>query len=194
MRQARILSSVRRSQQGVVLFIALIVLVAMTLVGLAVMRSTGGSTMMAGNLSFRQNATVSGDLGVESALAWLTTQGPVALQADNTANGYYSTWDTTFNPLTFNNWHNPGLAVDAAGNSVRYVIHRMCAQTGPITGTGTLPNQECVTLTDPGKTGSKGGVAYGEKALTATSQPYYRITARVDGPKNTVSYVQMMMY
>jgi type IV pilus assembly protein PilX len=202
MRQARILfpvrpprpASARRSQRGVVLFIALIVLVAMTLVGLAVMRSTGSSTMMAGNLSFRQNATVSGDLGIESALAWLTAQGPVTLESDDANNGYYASWDTAFNPLTFNNWHNPGLATDAAGNRVQYVIHRMCALAGAITAPSAPPNQECVTLADAGKTGSKGGVAYGEKALAASSQPYYRITARIDGPKNTVSYVQMMMY
>jgi type IV pilus assembly protein PilX len=202
MRQARTLSPthhprkapVRDAQRGVVLFIALIVLVAMTLVGLAVMRSTGGSTMLAGNLSFRQNATVSGDLGIEAAHNWLTAQGPITLQSDDAANGYYATWDTTFNPVTFTNWHNPNLATDAAGNRVQFVIHRMCAQAGPITGTGAPPNQECVTLTDAGKTGSKGGVAYGEKALAATSQPYYRITARIDGPKNTVSYVQAMMY
>jgi type IV pilus assembly protein PilX len=202
MRQARTLFPVRHprtapawpSQRGVVLFIALIVLVAMTLVGLAVMRSTGGSTMLAGNLSFRQNATVSGDLGIEAAHSWLIAQGPLTLESNDSANGYYAAWDTTFDPKTFTNWHNPNLATDAAGNRVQFVIHRMCAVAGAIAGPATPAGQECVTLADAGKTGSKGGVAYGEKALTASSQPYYRITARIDGPKNTVSYVQMMMY
>jgi Tfp pilus assembly protein PilX len=180
----------------VVLFIALVVLVAMTMVGLAVMRASGGSTLLAGNLSFRQNATIAGDLGIEAARTWLTAQGPVTLENTDAANGYYATWDKTFNPVTLPlaSWHDPVLATDAAGNKVRFVIHRMCALAGAITLPSAPPNQECVTLADPGKSGSKGGVAYGEKALTGTSQPYYRITARIDGPKNTVSYVQAMMY
>lgn len=186
----------RRSQRGVVLFIALIVLVAMTMVGLAVMRSTGGATMMAGNLSFRQNATMAGDLGIEAARVWLAAQGPVTLENNVTANGYYATWDTAFNPVTLPlaSWYDPALATDAAGNKVRYLIHRMCAKPGGITAPSAPAEQECVTLADPGKSGSKGGVVYGEKSLTGTSQPYYRITARIDGPKNTVSYVQAMMY
>jgi len=186
----------RRSQRGVVLFVALIVLVAMTMVGLAVIRSSGGATLMAGNLSFRQNATVAGDLGIEAARTWLAAQGPVTLENDSTANGYYATWDKAFNPvaLPLAGWHDPNLATDAAGNKVRFLIHRMCALAGGITPPTAPPNQECVTLADPGKSGSKGGVVYGEKALTGTSQPYYRITARIDGPKNTVSFVQAMMY
>lgn len=186
----------RRSQHGVVLFVALIVLVAMTMVGLAVIRSSGGATLMAGNLTFRQSATVAGDLGIEAARTWLAAQGPLTLETNDTASGYYATWDKTFNPVTLPlaGWHDPALATDAAGNKVRFVIHRMCALAGGITPPAAPPNQECVTLADPGKTGSKGGVVYGEKALTGTSQPYYRITARIDGPKNTVSFVQAMMY
>jgi len=180
----------------VVLFIALVVLVAMTMVGLAAMRSTGSSILMAGNLSFRQNATIAGDLAIEAARTWLTAQGPVTLENNVSGSGYFATWDTTFNPLTLplSGWHDPVLATDAAGNKVRFVIHRMCALAGALTPPAAPPNQECVTLADPGKSGSKGGVVYGEKALTGTSQPYYRITARIDGPKSTVSFVQAMMY
>lgn len=182
-------------QRGVVLLIALIVLVAMSMVGLAVMLSSGGSILMAGNLSFRQNATSAGDYGIELARDWLRKQGPEALKTTATGQGYYATWDAGFNPTTFTAWHNPGQPADAGGNTVRYVIHRMCAEAGGvIPADGASPTQECVTLADPGKTSSKGGVQYGEKALQGTAQVYYRITARVDGPKNTRSIVQAMMY
>lgn len=185
----------RRLQRGVVLLIALIVLVAMSMAGLAVMLSSGGSILMAGNLSFRQNATSAGDYGIELARAWLRAQGTETLKNNVAANGYYATWDSAFNPATFAAWHNPGLAADAGGNTIRYVIHRMCLEAGGVTlADGGSATQECVTLADPGKTGSKGGVQYGEKALSGTAQVYYRITARVDGPKNTVSVVQAMMY
>lgn len=183
----------RRAQRGVVLLIALIVLVAMSMVGLAVMRASGGSVLMAGNLSFRQNATSAGDYGLELARQWLITQGPVTLQLPDTTKGYYSTWDPAFNPTTFTAWYDPAQPADAGGNSVSYVIHRMCQIDGDVL-VAANPGQECVTLADPGKAGSKGGVQYGEKALQGTAQVYFRITARVRGPKNTTSIVQTMVY
>jgi Tfp pilus assembly protein PilX len=54
----------RRAQQGVVLFIALIVLVAMSLAGIALMRSVDTNVLIAGNLAFRQGATMAGDWGI----------------------------------------------------------------------------------------------------------------------------------
>ncbi len=187
------------SQRGVVVFIALIVLVAMMLAGIATMRSSGSAILTAGNLAFRQNATVAGDLGIESARTWLNTQGPLGLETTNAALGYYSTWDNAFDPLLWGkaNWEdatkakqvNNG-AVDAAGNRISYVVHRMCLNTGPITPPpGT--KQECVTTSDPGKGGPKEA---GTPALVGTSQVYYRVTARIRGPKNTFSYVQTMVY
>jgi hypothetical protein len=190
-------------------FVALIVLVAMTLAGSAVMRASGSSVLTAGNLAFRQNATVSGDVGVEAALTWLRAQGPVTLESSAPANGYYALWvddkndngvkDTgeDFDPTTSAVWKTPSRAVkvgggaaDKAGNSVQYVIHRMCSRTGAVMAPAAPADQECVTLDDPGKGGPK---MAGTKALTGSSQVYYRITARVDGPKNTVSYIQTMV-
>jgi hypothetical protein len=199
----------RRAERGVVVFIALIVLVAMTLAGLATLRSSGSAVLTAGNLAFRQGATVSGDLGSENGLAWLTAQGPVTLEARNPVLGYYATWNDiepplaagqTFNPVTWGdaNWRDAAKAVqvnngavDSAGNRVSYVIHRMCKFAGAIAGSSAPVDQECVTLTDPGKGGPKES---GTVALTGTSQVYYRITARIEGPKNTVSYIQTMVY
>jgi Tfp pilus assembly protein PilX len=54
-------------QRGAILFIALIVLVAMTLAGIALMRSVDTNVLIAGNLAFRQGATAAGDYGVEDA-------------------------------------------------------------------------------------------------------------------------------
>ena len=66
--------SLRKAQDGVVLFIALIVLVAMTLAGIAVMRSVDTNVLIAGNLAFRNAATSAGDAGIEAARNWLATQ------------------------------------------------------------------------------------------------------------------------
>ena len=64
-------SSLPRRQQGVVLLIALIVLVAMTLAGIGMMRSIDTGTMVAGNIGFRQSAVATGDGGIEQAITWL---------------------------------------------------------------------------------------------------------------------------
>jgi Tfp pilus assembly protein PilX len=201
-------SAPQRSQRGVVIFIALIVLVAMTLAGIAMMRSSGSAMLTAGNLGFRQNATASGDLGLESARTWLGLQGPVTLETRMPNQGYYATWHDKepfvageiFDPLLWGatNWNNPGRAIqvnggatDAAGNKVSYVIHRMCAVPGATSGPSAPANQECVSVSDPGKGGPKEA---GKVAFTAPSQVYYRVTARIEGPKNTVSYVQTMVY
>jgi Tfp pilus assembly protein PilX len=198
----------QRAQRGVVIFIALIVLVAMTLAGIAMMRSSGSAMLTAGNLGFRQNATASGDLGLEAARTWLSTMGPVPLEIRNPAVGYYATWNDkepfvageVFDPILWgaSNWNNAGRAVqvnngatDAAGNKVSFVIHRMCSLPGAASGTTAPASQECVTVSDPGRGGPKEA---GQVSLTGTSQVYFRVTARIEGPKNTVSYVQTMVY
>jgi len=181
-------------QRGVVLFVALIVLVAMTMAGLALMRASGTGILAAGNLAFKQSATASGDAGIEAARVWLIGQTtPGALDTNRGAEGYYATWDTTFNPFTSTVWNGGAATVpggqDAAGNTVKYVIHRMCATTGSL---ATVPT--CVTVAGGSLGGSKGGIQYGERPLTGNTTAYYRVTAQIQGPKNTLSYVQTMLY
>src|SRR5262245_35886307 len=170
---ARGRSAPQRAQRGVVVFIALIVLVAMMLAGIAMMRSSGSAILTAGNLAFRQNATVAGDRGLEEARVWLTGQGPIPLQSMNAAKGYCEMWEPGFNPRDYPTaWKKctntatgavtpmtvQTVGPDAAGNTVTYVIHRMCLRTGAV----DLVGQECVTVADPGKGGPKEA---GTKAL-----------------------------
>jgi hypothetical protein len=59
------------------LFVALIVLVAMSLAGIALMRSVDTNVLIAGNLAFRQGATARGDWGVEDARTWITANAAI---------------------------------------------------------------------------------------------------------------------
>ena len=56
-------------QRGISLMMSMIVLVALTLAGIALMRSVDTTTIIAGNLAFQQAATNSGDTGIETAIA-----------------------------------------------------------------------------------------------------------------------------
>ncbi len=73
---------------------------------------------------------------------------------------------------------------DDADNNIYYVIERMCVQPGtPLVDNCDLmpPKQQ------PGQTTNK------DSAVTLGRVPFYRVTVRVDGPQNTVSFVQAIL-
>lgn len=189
-----------RRERGVILFIALIVLVAMSLAGVALMRSVDTNVLIAGNLAFRQGATAGGDWGVEHGRGWLTAN-PGVLNSDQPAGAgfYWANWQQALDligsqPLVADyDWSGANdLGTDAAGNQVQYVIHRLCDTAG-------APNNvQCVRSTlatgsGPGTGGSQAVQDAGGGTLPGTSSVFYRITVRITGPRNTVSFVQAVL-
>lgn len=181
------------SQRGVVLFVALIVLVIMTLAGLTLMRQMGAGNAIAGNVAFKESATSAADAGIEQARAWILANTPL-LNGDQLAVGYYNTWAAGIDPTQFD-WSRSGTtALESAGttgNSVRFIIQRLCEFTGLDPGD---PTQRCSVspVTDPR---THGGITYGDPGTDAApTKPFYRITARVDGARNTISYTQVLIY
>jgi Tfp pilus assembly protein PilX len=177
------------AQRGVVLFIALIVLVAMTMAGIAVMRSVDTNVLIAGNIAFRSAALSAADAGIEAGRDWLAAQSGGTLVNDAVP-GYYANWQDSFNPSTFD-WAASSALVgtDTGGNEIRYIVHRMCAESAK-----SVDGTDCfkVPSATPGST--KGGGSYGQTPLSGSNKPYYRVTARAKGPRNTVSYVQAFIY
>lgn len=188
-------------QQGVVLFIALIALVVMSLAAVALIRSVDTSTVIAGNLSSKQSATTSADSGVETALNWMSaTVDLTTLNASIAASGYYATPDKDPTKASDVAWTaadslpatGTGMVSgkDASGNTVRYVIQRMCSAVGE-------PSEATCLLGAPTVGAGSAAVkdAPNAGAVLPTSQsPVYRITARVVGVKNTISFVQAFAY
>src|ERR1700712_1198303 len=80
-----------RRERGVVLFVALIVLIVMTLAGLALLRQMGAGTSIAGNVAFKESATSVADRGTEFARKWITDNYS-SNATDAFAAGYYSSW------------------------------------------------------------------------------------------------------
>ena len=199
-------------QRGVVLLLSLIVLVAMSLAAIGLMRSVLTSNRVASNLAFQQSATQSADVGIETAVAWLE-QKVRQLASDNPpvmTNGLFSNttagaletvnyvskredpgptqgWDDWWQKVLVANNQVNTLPVDAAGNTVAFAIHRLCNATGdPLSGIGC----EAPTTTGAGiQTSSKSNSI----KLQVPSQIYYRITVRVQGPRNAVSFVQAIV-
>jgi type IV pilus assembly protein PilX len=180
--------ALERRQRGVVMFVAMVVLIVMTLAGIAMIRQMGAGLSIAGNLAFKQNATSAADRGTETARAWAQAQAPNLLFADDAANGYFATWQAAFDPST-HDWANQARVVTGAEttvNEVRYVMHRLCANTGDPVGAN------CVAGPDPVGRSTSGRP--GPAALTPPlKNAYFRVTTRVVGPRNTVSYTQVIM-
>jgi Tfp pilus assembly protein PilX len=218
MRPTKPTASPTRGQRGVVLLLALIMLVAMTLAGIVLYRQIGTGLIIARNLNFKRTAAVASDRGLETARAWLMGQTASQLETGSAANGYFPGWCNTvldaagqpdadndgnpddcgnnpppseFDPAAYN-WANSVLATanDGVGNEVRYVIHRLCETPGAINAAG----QQCVTIGSATAGSARTSAVYGSQALSNTSQPYFRITSRTQGPTNTVVFTQTILY
>lgn len=204
------LTLAHRKQDGVVLIMALIVLVALTLAALALTRSTYTSNAIAGNMAFQQATTHLADEGVEAAVAWLENNNGVAsasctggtvLACDQIQQGYLSShqepqneswasfWDTTLSSSAVTvQTSNPA----SADSTVSYVIQRMCSQSGQDSQATT---NDCTVSPTASSSTCSGGSSCdaGQVNLNSISQVYYRITVKVSGPRNTQSYVQAMV-
>lgn len=185
----------RADQRGMVLIVALVVLVAITIAGAAMMRSVDTSTLVSGNLAFRQAATHSADKGIEQALAMLRQkQADGTLVNDDASNGYFASRGSAHNPRPDQSWQEfwqatlHALARDAGEdqfkNHLYYVVHRECAAAG-------MPGNGAFCVASPANTESThSSLGIGAVNPKAATSVYYRITVRVVGPRRTESYVQ----
>jgi len=182
-------------QRGVVLFIALIVLVAMTLAGIAIMRSVDTGNLVAGNMAFKQSSLSAGDNGIAQAFDWLTTtiNNPATystLEQDIPAQGYHAVVndppDWTDNAV----WAGQSfsLGTDTAGNTVDYILQRMCDGSGAYNLAG-------VNCAQTPRTGGAAGnsQAVGGNNFSSPPMVYYRVTVRVRGARQTLSIVQSII-
>jgi len=184
------------------MWVALIVLIVMSLAGLAMLRQMGTGISVAGNVAFKQNATSTADGGTEAARAWYVAQSTATLEVDNAANaaqGYYATWNGTWgatvDPTQFN-WKTgaatatvgAGAADTAIGNTSQYIIQRLCQNPGSIQSN----TQTCSDLEDD-TSRPKGSFDYTSSPLPPSFKPYFRVTTRVVGPRNTVSFTQVIL-
>lgn len=200
------MAKLKRQQGGVVLFIALIVLVSLTMAGIALVRSVDTSNVIAGNLAFKQGTIQVADVGIESAVTALPTiistsldshQTPAA-SSTNPNYWYFATRredDATGMPTakeqgaagvaTGINWANVPTASTISGNTVQVVIDRLCQGPPPVTDV-----QNKCFADDPVGGGSQKS---GGTVFSGASTVYYRATVRVAGPRNTVSVVQAIL-
>ena len=190
-----------RAQRGVTLIIALIVLVAMTLAGVAMMRSVDTGTIVAGNIAFRQATVHSADQGLQAAYGFITAgSGATVLYTDDNqasvaSKGY---WSSVPNDepdwWASNTWTNAAVlnagTADASGNVVYYMIHRLCKDPN---ASNTATGQSCAATPDSAAITGEGVDASAPNYFTRPPATHYRITARSVGPRNSIAIVQTLV-
>lgn len=82
-------SSPRSSQAGATLIFALLTLIALMLSTLALVRSVDISTLVMGNLGFKQDATAAADQATRHAISWLSSN-LASLNNHRATDGYYA--------------------------------------------------------------------------------------------------------
>jgi type IV pilus assembly protein PilX len=189
-------------QRGVVLMVALIVLVALTLAGLSMVRSSDTGVVIAGNLSFRQAASHAMDAGVEAAIAALPADMPLSgneipgkyhafVLADADGDGLPDlpagqTWREKGNPSQAYEIVAPG---GMSGYTVRYVVERMCYTGTPITDDISATDRCILEPKVAGMQSAKLGAA----DIGQFQKLHYRVTVKVEGPRNTETFAQVML-
>lgn len=201
-------------QGGLVLFFALIAMVAMSLAAVALVRSVDTATLISGNLAFRQSATSSGDGGVESAIAVLAAidtanNGTNVFQstahpfnADNATIGYYSNIDPNLNLTASATWGNydddpeqtSATTNDGNGNRRRYIIQRMCRTANQVLSITNCLFSSAATDNSGKTVPLPSEICEGSGCPRGGQSPLYRVTVRITGPKNTVSYIQSIVH
>ena len=199
-------------QRGVVLFVALIAMVVLSLAAVALIRSVDTGTSIAGNLAAKQGTLGPINYAVERAVDALFQGGPGSI-ADpfnhDIAKNYYANIQPLgkpngvpailFGPLplaiydaSFQKYDDPSTV---SKYSVRWVIERLCQGSapapGPYFGDPLTPTglQACDLMVPKVATA---GTAM-EELPSVPPVPLYRVSIRVDGPANTVTYAQAML-
>ncbi|MPS47613.1 hypothetical protein [Methylobacillus sp.] len=183
------------NQRGIIMLITLMALVILTLASVALIRSSESNLLIAGNLAFKRDVVNQGERAIQqikrSVISGALSSDVLRL-SDSKANNYFSTI------LPSNIDGVPSILLDrarfdaelGANNivdndaqiTIRYVIDRLCLQTGEI---------DVASCAISASTTDVGGDARALlKKPGGVDVPLYRISIRVTGPRNTEAFMQ----
>lgn len=194
-------------QRGVVMLFGLIVLAIMLIGAAAMVKSVNTSMFNAGNLGFKRDMANQMERAisvVHDKLRVGALSTDAARQANATAHNYNATLlasnpqgipnallsDSTFAAVATS---SNDISVPDQGITIRYVIDRLC------TNTGAAAASHCQMANDPvaggGASRKGGGAEYATAggAGAVQQRAVYRLSVRVTGPRNTQAFFQSTM-
>lgn len=179
-------------QRGVVMIITLLALVIMLIGSVALARSFNTSLSMAGNLAFKRDLVNQAERAAAVVLPQMTT-GALSLEATREASAIALNYSASMLPtndqgipdalLNVADFEAVGMSgndivVNDQGVTVRYVIDRLCDPLDP---------GRCSIGPSPD---ARGGSASEINRASLAPQLLYRLSVRVDGPRNTQAFFQ----
>lgn len=199
----------RNKQQGVVLIVAMIALLAISLAGIALMRTVDTSNVVSGNVAFNEAANQLADIGAEQAYVEILgnlASNPSSCQfvlancpANAAGNDYFYPNVSALNtdtklpsPTGGLYWSDP-LAVTLPGEttasySVKYMVERMCGTAI----TGVSGDDTASFLITPTFAKCRAAPIYDSTGapVAGSGKLFYRVTVQVSGPRNTRGLAQ----
>jgi type IV pilus assembly protein PilX len=184
-----------KKQRGSSLLLTLLVLVAMLISVVALMKSTSTSSMVSGNLAFRDAAMHAADYGLAAAIRTVNPCGSPAVQPCGKAADAAYVLDS-MQPVSYffdnNNW---SLATARTVNTVptgtdpvyevKYIVDRLSSGAFNMQNSAEVKQHSLgilATDTSPSNDLSEPGLS---NTLLSVPAVFYRITVRVTGPSNT---------
>ncbi|SEL27109.1 hypothetical protein SAMN05216359_10728 [Roseateles sp. YR242] len=192
-------------ERGVIMVIALITLAIMMIGAVAAMRSMNASLVNAGNLGFKRDMANQAERAIRAAMSALNTSS-ADLTASQTALNYSAAMLPTSvesiptallgtAPSTVGGYGVASNVIDLSTSTATasstsaaaavplnlklyYVVDRLCQSAGE------MSSDTCLTSSSLTQGGKKVG------GLTEESKPVYRVTVRVDGPRDAQSFYQ----
>jgi type IV pilus assembly protein PilX len=169
--------------RGMAMLVVLILLTVMLMGGLALARMTETSTLASGNAAFREASMQAAEVGLNTAFMQ-TRAIPAVDENTSVAPWYWSTMQAADAGGIPNVNFDTAPAVVVGSYTVRYVVERMCD-----TATLTDALQQCLVKHIPQLESSD---PLKEKIDPPNSRQF-RITVRVNGPKDTQTWAQMLI-
>lgn len=188
-----------RMQRGVVMVVTLLALAVMLIGAVALVRSFNTSLFTAGNLAFKRDLANQAERAAAAALTQFEAGGALGTMAERAASSTAVNYSAQMLPT--NAQGIPTALLDATafaavgvadnditvadqGVTLRYVVDRLCNNTGSEV---TLTSANCTVGPTPD---ARGGSASDLNVATLQSQVLYRLSVRVDGPRNTQAFFQ----
>ncbi|MGM9483692.1 pilus assembly PilX family protein [Roseateles sp. NT4] len=198
----------RRQQRGIVLIFALITLVILLIGAVAISRSINSSQFAVGNIGFKRDLTNQGERALQAAMDAVRAGGQLDTVTKRNANLLAANYSATLLPTNAQGIPTALLASDTAfaavgtaaditpagtGVTIRYVIDRLSTAAGACTSaTCTMVNQSVFggSSSEWINSQTNSGAANNANPSAVPEQPIFRITVRVKGPRNTLSFFQ----
>ena len=185
-----------RKQGGLALPVMLIILVVMLVSSIYLLKSSNSTTLTASNLAYDSAQSRAVDAGLHAGFRWLSDtaagNNKALLNQDSPDNGYLATLDTTQTVRSTAFWNGRKTVVHE-GQSIEYVVHRLCLLTGAYDAVGNA----CVQTADPNSGGAHirvgDSLASDSPQFAETPKVHYVVTARLSGTRGGNVVNQMVV-